>query len=152
MTKIATEKTAHVLQASLAYFGISIVTALVLDTLRMRTLELWFGKLVAVLVEIPILMAVCWKASLWSTRKYLMPRVPLLCLAMSLIAFTLFFLVEMCMSTLVIGLTWEESLKDYVTSFLTNFPANLIGRLGEVMYGVMPLLQGFTEKEQSSYG
>lgn len=140
-----TEKNAHLRDASLAYFGVSILTAVVLDTLRMK-MEPLYGKLCCVVVELPILLAVFWNASLWSRKHFHIPSKLSLHLVMSLTAFGLFFLVEMLLSMFALDMTLQEALADYPASFLDKFPANLIGRIGEIVYGLIPILQVLTEQ------
>ena len=147
-----TEKNGLLLKASLAYFGTSIMTAIVLDTMRIKMLEPLWGKSRAAMMEIPVLLAICWNVSLWSTAKYNVPKKLDHRLVMGTIAFLLFFLVELCMTVFVRGMTLGEAVKNYPTSFLENFPANLIGRLGEIVYGLIPLIQMIRGEERQTTG
>lgn len=131
----------RVIQASLTYFVTSVVTAVLLDTLRRSTVELWFGKLFGVMLELPILLNIFWKTSYWSRRHYCIPPTPLHHLVMGLIAFACFFPLEISMYVVAKDMEWGKALAEYKQSFLEDYPANLIGRLGEIMYALIPILQ-----------
>lgn len=137
--------------ATLTYFCVSIVTAIVLDALRIR-LEVSNAnyKLSAVCAELPVLLSVCWRASSWSRRKFKISSKISHHVVMSLSAFALFFTVEMVMMTTIYHLSLTEAISNYPKSFLDNFPANLIGRTGEIAYGAIPTLQVLIEKRKSS--
>jgi hypothetical protein len=138
-----------VLQASLAYFGIGVGTAIVLDTTRRMTVEPRFGKLIAVLVELPFLLSVCWWGSFWSTARFglISGKVIEHRLIMCFISFSLFCLVEMIMSYFFLKQTLPEFCVDYVKSYSPANPANLLGRIGEGLYGVIPLVQGIMQEQ-----
>jgi len=133
----------RVLQASLAYFSISVGAAILLDGVRRKTLQPWCGNLAGVLAELPILLLVFWRTSLWSMHHFAIPPKMIPRLVISLIAFVLFMLVAMRMMFGAKGTTREEFLQDYISSFCQNFPSNLIGRLLEFVYALMPLIQVF---------
>jgi hypothetical protein len=131
----------RILQASLFYSIISIGIAGSLDTVRRMAIEVWFGKLCGVMVELPVLLAAFWRICIWTTRKFSIPPNPCPRLAMSFSAFLLLLCVQACFEITSMGLTPEEFFKNYVESFLTDFPANLLGRIVELTYAFMPLLQ-----------
>jgi len=148
--KHARSTTLIVVQASLAYFFISVGVTAVLDTFRRIILEIWYSKLVALLAETPFLLGLFWSVSLWSTRRFVVSPKPQTRLVMSLIAFLLFLCVEACMAIAVMGISREEFFEYYVTSFYTEFPANLIGRLLEFVYALVPFYQGLLEERSRS--
>jgi hypothetical protein len=137
-----------VLQASLTYFGISLGTAIVLDSIRRTTFEPRFGKLIAVLIELPALLSMCWWGSLWSTARFDVSsgeRVHRI--AMCCVSFALFVIVEITISFFVLEQTLTEFCTAYVKSYSPANPAALLGRIGEVVYGVIPLLQGIMQEQ-----
>lgn len=141
----------QLLQASLTYFAVSVGAAAVLDTIRRKTLQVWFGKLVGVLAELPILFFIFQKASVWCTHKFHVPANLIPRLVMSTIALVLFVLVEMIMVTAAVdNMTCRDFFKEYVASFYQDFPSNLLGRLLEYVYAFMPLYQGLLEEKKRS--
>lgn len=116
--------------ASTVYFTAGVGTAIKL-----------FGKLVAVLIELPVLMTICWRACQWSRAKFsISPERGSDRLVMSSLAFTLFVVVERTISYFVLEQTLEEFCADYVKSYSPNNPANLLGRLCEVLFGIFPIV------------
>lgn len=131
----------RIVQASLFYSIISIGLAGSLDAVRRITTDVWSGKLLGVMVELPVLLTAFWRFSIWTTRKLSIPPNPCPRLAMSFSAFILLLCVQAYMATTFMGLTPEEFFGYYMESFYTDFPANLLGRILELIYAFMPLLQ-----------
>jgi hypothetical protein len=136
----------RIVRASLFYSIISIGIAGSLDTVRRMSIEVWFGKLVGVMVELPVLLAAFWRICIWTTRKFSIPPNPWQRFAMSFSAFLVYFCVEAYMAITSMGLAPEEFLQYYVESFFTEFPANLLGRTLELTFASIPLLQCHWER------
>jgi len=140
----------HVLWASLTYCSLAVGTAIILDNMRRATIETKFGKMIAVLLELPVLLAVCWKASLWTTKKFAVSPHWTDRFVMGSLAFLYLILVEVAVSVFLLGWTWEELSRFYIVSFSGEKPADLLGRIGELLYGAMPLINAcFRERDLS---
>jgi hypothetical protein len=78
---------------------------------------------------------------------------------MSILSFYLFFLTELSMSIFGLGWTWKEFHQDYQKSHSVAEhiqPADLLDRIGDLMYAVIPLYsdkaleaQGFSKSKIS---
>jgi uncharacterized membrane protein len=106
------------------------------------------GKLIAVLIELPALLSMCWWGSLWSTARFdvlsgeMGHRIVMCC-----VSFTLFVIVEITMSFFVLEQTLPEFCSAYVKSYSPANPIDLLGRIGEGVYGVIPVVQGIMQEQ-----
>lgn len=120
-------------KAGAAYFTIVFVAGFMLGTLRVLLPAPRFGELVAVLLELPLMLAVSWIACGWVLRRFqVAPRIAPR-LSMGAIAFGLLMLAEV---TLWVG-AFGASMSDYLDELTT--PHGLVGLAGQLLFALMPL-------------
>jgi hypothetical protein len=128
--------TAFVLRAALEYFGIVFALAFLLGVLRTVVLAPWLGPLPAVLVELPVVLAVAWLAAGRALRRWPVAAggAPAL-LAMGALAFALLMLAEAALAPALGG-----SLAGWLAGFGTAEGA--AGLAGQIAFALIPLLRG----------
>lgn len=115
-------------------FAIVFAAGFVLGTVRTLVLAPRFGELVAVILEVPIMLALSWWACGWVlNRCRVPPRTPPR-MAMGTVAFMLLMLAE-----LVLALGFGRSMTQYASGLATSH--GLIGLSGQVAFGLMPLVR-----------
>lgn len=121
------------LALALAYFGGIFALGFALGTVRTLWLAPRLGEIVAVLTELPVMLA----ASLWWARR-LLARRPLPrradALAMGLLAFVLLMAAEAALAAAAFG----QSPVQWLAGLLR--PAGLAGLAGQMAFAAMPAL------------
>ena len=125
--------TTHAAKAGAAYFAIVFVAGFVLGTLRVLLLAPRFGELVAVMIELPLMLAVSWIACGWVLRRFQVPPRIAPRFSMGAIAFALLMLAEITLSVGAFG----ASMSDYLDELST--PHGLVGLAGQLLFALMPL-------------
>jgi hypothetical protein len=122
-------------KAGLAYFVVGFGFGFLLGTFRMLVVVPAVGEIPAVMLEMPIMLAISW----FSSRRLigwlrvpdrLAPR-----LVMGGLAFALLMLAEVGLSTLGFGRTLAEHLASY------RQVASILGVLGQLAYASFPAIQ-----------
>lgn len=121
--------------AGFAYFAVVFATGFVLGALRIFLLNPRLGGTVAVLVELPAILAVSWTAcrrliAAFDVPPQLAPR-----LTMGAVAFLALLCAELGLSVLAFGRTVAEHLDGYRDA------PSFLGLAGQVAFGLFPLLQ-----------
>jgi hypothetical protein len=125
--------------AGLAYFAIVFAVGFALGTLRVFVLIPRFGDHVtAVIVELPIMLAVSWIASQWLIARFDVPESFSARLVMGSLAFTTLLIAELGVSVFGFGRTPSAHLEQY-----RQLPA-LLGLAGQVAFAVIPAIQSAT--------
>lgn len=124
-----------VLRPAAAYFGIVFAAGFALGTLRTLFLAPRFGELWAVLLELPIMLAISW----WAcgqvvTRFHVPPRLAPRAV-MGVLAFGFLMLAEVVLSVGLFGRSMSEYAGDLTT------PHGLVGLGGQVAFALMPLVR-----------
>jgi hypothetical protein len=121
--------------AGLSYFGVVFAAGFALGILRVLVLAPKLGESVAVLVELPIMLAASWIACRWiiarvGVRQALTDR-----LVMGGLAFAVLLGAEIGVSVFAFGRTLSAHVAQY-----QQLPA-LIGLAGQCLFGLFPIVQ-----------
>jgi len=128
--------TGPVVRAALLYFALVFGAGFVLGALRMILLVPRVGERTAELLELPVMLGVCWLAARWVTARQAVPPRPAPRLAMGAIAGALLLAAEFALVLPLRGLTLEEY-------FATRDPvAGAAYYLAVALMVVMPALAG----------
>ncbi len=125
--------------AGLAYFGVVFAAGFGLGTLRVLVLAPKLGENAAVLLELPIILAVSWAACRWLIARFGVPKMLTDRLVMGGLAFSVLIVAEIGVSVLGFGWTLSAHLEHY-----RQIPA-LIGLAGQVAFAWFPILQRTNE-------
>lgn len=128
--------------AGLAYFGVVFAAGFALGTLRVLVLAPKLGESTAVLVELPIILAVSWVACRWLIARLRVPKMLTDRLVMGGLAFAVLLGAEIGVSVLGFGRTLSAHLQQY-----QQLPT-LIGLAGQVLFASFPIAQRTHEAEQ----
>lgn len=123
------------LAAGLAYFTIVFAAGFMLGTLRVMWLAPMLGEIMAVLLELPLMLAVSWLSCTWLVRRFAVPPQAAARLGMGAIAFTCLMLAEALLAVTLFG----QSLQQFLSGF-QNTQAQL-GLAGQLAFALIPLLQ-----------
>lgn len=121
--------------AGLAYFGVVFAAGFALGTLRVLVLAPKLGGSAAVLVELPIILAVSWVACRWLITHFDVPKKLTARLIMGGLAFTVLLIAEMSISVLGFGRTLSTHLEQY------RQLSTLIGLAGQILFALFPIIQ-----------
>ncbi len=122
-------------RAGLAYFAAVFAAGFVLGTLRVMVVVPALGEVAAVLLELPVMLALSWVACRWLIARFRVAARPAERLAMGGVAFAVLMLAEAGLAILGFG----QSLAGYLSA-LTGLPG-AIGLAGQVAFAAMPLVQ-----------
>jgi hypothetical protein len=123
-----------VLPAAVAYFAAVFAAGFVLGTVRVLALAPLMGEVAAVLVELPVMLAVSFLAARWAVGRHAVPPRFLPRLAMGEVAFLLLIAAEVALGLVAFGRSFEEVVAGMAA------PAGLIGLAGQVVFGLMPVV------------
>ncbi|MSP50212.1 MAG: hypothetical protein EXQ95_12905 [Alphaproteobacteria bacterium] len=123
------------LGAGAAYFAIAFGSGFVLGTLRVLFVVPALGESVAVMLELPIMLAISWFASQWLVARFEVARSMAARLLMGGAAFGLLMSGEGGVSMFAFGRT----LSDHIESYRSL--AGILGILGQIAFGLFPALQ-----------
>jgi hypothetical protein len=124
---------ARVAAVGAGYFAAVFAAGFVLGVARTLVLEPWLGRLLAVAIELPLMLAWAW----WVCSRLLQRRPPATlptAAAVGTVAFALLMLAEAALSTLLAGRSPAEHLALY------REPAHALGLLGQLAFAAWPLL------------
>ncbi|GGK32768.1 hypothetical protein [Salinarimonas ramus] len=121
------------LLAGCAYFALVFAAGFALGVVRSLFLAPALGHVGAVLVELPVILAVAWLAARWTVRRLAVPSALGMRAAMGALAFALLMVAELTLSVHLLGRTPGQHWAAYAT-----LPAQL-GLAGQVAFAAMPL-------------
>lgn len=119
--------------AGTAYFGLVFAAGFVLGVARAFLLTPALGHVGAVVVELPIILAISALTARWLVRRLAVPPGLGARALMGGLAFALLMAAEFGLSTLLFGRTPAEHWASY------GRPAAQLGLVGQVVYGLLPL-------------
>ncbi len=122
-------------KAGAAYFAIVFAIAFVLGALRVLAVAPRVGELGAVLIEVPIVLAVSWFVCGWILRRIYVPGSIGVRLTMGAVAFALLMAAELALGVYGFG----RPVGEIIGSF-AELPAQL-GLAGQVGFALMPVLR-----------
>jgi hypothetical protein len=126
--------TGRVVRAGLLYFALTFGTGFLLGPVRILWLVPRVGTRVAELLELPVMVFICWLAARWVTRRLAVPPQTGPRLAMGVLAGALLLAAEFSLVLRMRGMTLEEY-------FATRDPVSGTAYYGAVLLLVlMPLL------------
>lgn len=120
--------------AGLLYFALVYAAGFVLGLAREIAINPMFGKVVAVLIEAPLMIAVMTAAAIWVGRRLTVPSDPASRLAMGVTALVVLMLAEALFAKVLRG----QSLEQWLSSFATTEGA--ISAALFLLFAAMPLL------------
>ena len=123
------------LKAGAVYFAIVFAAGSVLGTLRFLIVRPAVGETAAVLIELPIMLAISWFTCAWITRRCAVSSHPGARAFMGAAAFLLLMAAEFALSASVFG----RSMSEFAASLATA--AGMIGLAGQIAFATFPLLQ-----------
>jgi hypothetical protein len=124
---------AAALRAGIAYFALVFAAGVALGALRVLALAPVLGATGAVLVELPVILAVAWLACGRLTARIGVPAAPAPRAAMGGVAFLLLLGAEAGLGAAVFG----QPLAVQVAALAR--PAGALGLAGQVAFGLLPL-------------
>ncbi len=125
----------QVLWSGALYFAIVFVTAFGLGVLRVSVVAPRLGDVIAVLIELPIMLAVSWLVCSQVVYYFEVPNWWVPRLVMGAVAFLLLMVAEPCVAVFGFGRT----LAQYFGTFGST--AAIIGLLGQIAFALIPLAQ-----------
>ena len=123
------------LRAGIAYFAIVFAIGFVLGTIRVLLVIPRFGDTNAVLLELPVMLALSWFACRALINRFDVPPKGSARLAMGGVAFALLMLAELAVSVLGFGRTVSEHLATYQAT------SAQLGLAAQVAFALFPWLQ-----------
>jgi hypothetical protein len=120
-------------KAGVFYFAVVFAAGFVFGTFRTLVLVPRLGERTAVLVELPIILAVSWIACGRAIRRCRVPDRAAPRLVMGIVAFGLLMIAELGLSMLVFGRSFREVAADLGT------PQGWLGLAGQVAFALFPL-------------
>lgn len=124
------------IKAGLAYFAIVFALGFALGALRVLVVAPLLGKLGAVLVELPLMLAASALACLFLVRRLAVPPAAAPRLVMGGLAFALLMLGEVAVSALGFGRTLAEHLATYRAAEAQ------LGLAAQLVFALLPLALG----------
>ena len=132
---MGTRDNLHAANAGLAYFGVVFAVGFALGILRVFFVTPRLGETVAVVFELPLILALSWLACRWLiTRLDVSPRVTAR-LIMGGLAFAILMAAEFGISKFAFGRALADHLEHY-----RELPA-LLGLAGQIAFAVFPIIQ-----------
>ena len=121
--------------AGLAYFAIVFPIAFAFGIFRTLVLVPAIGKMAAVSIELPFLLAVSWMGALWLVGRFDVAASLPARLIMGGVAFAVLMVAEACLAVFVFGQTLKQYLEAYQGA------AGQLGLVGQMAFAVLPSLQ-----------
>jgi hypothetical protein len=113
---------------------------LVLGTIRVLVVIPRVGETNAVLLELPLMLALSWFACSWLVRRLAVPRNAAHRLVMGAVAFALLMLTELGVSVLGFGRTLAEHLAGYQAQ------GAQLGLAAQLAFALFPLVQALARR------
>lgn len=123
------------LRAGVAYFALVFAIGFVLGAIRVAVVIPRFGDTNAVLIELPIMLALSWMACAWLVRRFAVPPRTAERLTMGALAFALLMLGELSVSVFGFGRTVAEHFATYQSA------GAQLGLAGQLAFALFPWLQ-----------
>lgn len=123
------------LRAGVVYFALVFAIGFVLGTIRVLVVIPRFGDTNAVLIELPVMLALSWMACAWIVRRFAVPPRAAERLMMGALAFALLMLGEVAVSVFGFGRTVAGHLATYQT------PGAQLGLAAQVAFALFPWVQ-----------
>ena len=122
------------LLAGFIYFALAYTAGFVLGVLRVFVILPHLAPSLAVLIELPVILTICWFAAKWTVIKFAVPAVAADRLVMGVVAFALLILFEAILATAGQGRSLAEFLR------LLASPQGAVGLAGQMFLALFPYL------------
>lgn len=122
------------LRAGFVYFALIISAGLILGMLRVFVLLPRMAPSITVLIELPVILVICWFAAKWVVENFAVPAVFADRLVMGASAFVFLMLAELSLAMV----SFYRTLTGYLTSFAT--PQGAVGLAGQMFFAMFPNL------------
>ena len=122
-------------KAGLAYFGMVFAAGFAFGSLRTLAIAPAIGETVAVVLELPVMLAVSWFAARWLAERFDVEASPEARLAMGGLAFALLMVAEASLSIFIFKRTLFQHFEIY-----RSLPVQ-IGLAGQIAFAFFPVLQ-----------
>ncbi|MEQ1864653.1 MAG: hypothetical protein ABL996_08360 [Micropepsaceae bacterium] len=126
---------AAAIRAGVLYFAIVFMVGFVLGTIRVLVVIPRFGESNALLLELPVMLALSWFACTWLVGRYSVPPMASARLAMGAVAFLLLMVGELGVSVFGFGRSVAEHLEVYRSA------SAQLGLAAQLVFAAFPLLQ-----------
>lgn len=126
-----------------AYFALVFAIGFLLGALRVLVLSPHVGDVLAVLAELPVMLAASWIGCGWLITRFAVPTGLASRATMGGIAFCLLMLAEIGIS--VLG--FERSIGDHFAAYQRT--ASLLGLAGQIAFAVFPVIQSWTQMRRA---
>lgn len=121
--------------AGAVYFALVYVVAFILGVVRTLVLVPAVGPMPALLIELPILLIVCWIACRWTVGRFALPATAGPRLVMGGTAFVLLMATELILSVVLFGRAPGQHFAGYATWL------GAAGLLPQIAFALFPLVQ-----------
>lgn len=128
------------LRAGFLYFMLVFALGFVLGVFRVMLVIPRLGETNAVLIELPVMLALSWMACAWLVRRFAVPPRTAERLAMGALAFALLMLGELAVSVFGFGRTVAAHLATYQTV------GAQLGLAAQLVFALFPLVQRFVAR------
>lgn len=131
---------AAALRAGLFYFMLVFAIGFALGAIRVMLVIPRLGETNAVLIELPVMLALSWVACAWLVRRFALPPRAAARLAMGVFAFALLMFAELAVSVFGFGRTVAEHLASYRAT------GAQLGLAAQLLFALLPLIQRFVAR------
>jgi hypothetical protein len=131
---------ANVLKAAIFYCLGVFLLGFVLGTIRMLLLAPYAGPVMAVLIEVPFMLAFAWFFCRMLTRRLAIPPEPYQRLVMGFVAFAGLMAGELLIALLL----QQRGPSDFLRTF--DLPENRIGLGGQIAFALFPVIQAYMDR------
>lgn len=128
------------LPAGAAYFAIVFAIGFVLGTIRVMFIVPRFGEANAVLIELPVMLALSWISCAAIVRNFAVPPALVARLVVGAAAFALLMLAELGVSVFGFGRTVAEHVAAYEAA------SAQLGLAGQIAFALFPVAQALTRR------
>lgn len=122
-------------KAGIVYFAIVFAAGFLLGTLRVLVIAPRVGEQFAVLIELPLMLAVSWLACGWIVGHFSVPAALAPRLLMGGVAFLVLMAAEIGVSVLAFGRTVGQHLEAYQAA------ASQMGLLAQIAFALFPVIR-----------
>lgn len=119
--------------AGVLYFALVFTAGAVLGVARRFSVEAGLDLTAAVLIELPVMLAVSWGVCRWLVARLAVPGDMTSRLVMGGLAFVLLMAAELSLTLVALGGTFASHLAAY------RSPAALVGLAGQLAFALIPL-------------
>lgn len=124
-----------VVRAGVVYAAVVFAAGFVLGTLRTLVFVPWLGGSAAVVLELPVILAISWIICGWVIRRCEIPIDGGVRLAMGGVALAVLLASEACLSVILFGRSFGQHLATY------RYSGAQIGLAGQLLFALMPLIR-----------